>query len=501
MFKKAISLIMLVLVIAMLAGCRIQFGDDEDEDTKTIASQDIDEEVVISPNGKEIYMSSKEGKKRLKISYANCGYGSTWLQVLSANFVKENPEYWIYLDGDPGLTESVSTKLDTGINLSDVYFLLASNSLNYSRSGWLEDLADVYNAKPDGEDGLTVYEKMPEKWQYHCWEPYLGELHQYVYPWARSLTGIAYNKTMFDKYGWQIPKTVNELIALCDQIKADTDNKIAPFVYPGQVGGYFYMVYTWWLQSTGYDGVEEYFNFESPEVFNPDKQPEKGKLEALEAFVKLFGPDVDYSLEGSMSKNHIEAQIAFLRGEAAMIPNASWLESEMVNDMPEGFELRLMEAPYIDTARKNPDGTYEKYSFGCSPDYAIIPSGAPEKEGAKKFLIFISRDDMLRLFTKYAGTLRPFNYDITPIYDELTEFTKSCIDIAKDSTFWLETCRNDYYTHGYVQIFLNTTNPFPPLIFGPRSKGTTPIQFCLSEYQYALDNWDRWTQEIARSKE
>lgn len=498
--KKIIALLLAVLSVFCLAltGCKIDNSDDES--TKVIEENDIPEGVTISPKGNEIYKGTKEGKTRLKISYANTGYGSLWLQVLSAHFIDENPEYWILLDGDPGLTDSVSTKLDTGINLSDVYFLLASNSLNYSRSGWLEDLAEVYNSKPDGEDRKTVYEKMPEKWQYHSWEPYLGEYKQYVYPWTESITGIAYNKGMFDKYGWEIPKTVKELVALCDKIKVDTKGEIAPFVYPGQVGGYFYIVYTWWLQSAGYDSIEEYFRFEDVEVFNPEKQPEKGKLEALEAFVSLFGPDVDYSLEGSLSKNHTEAQLSFLRGEAAMIPNASWMETEMKDDMPEGFQVRLMEAPYLDTARKNADGAYERYSMACSPDYAIIPSGATQKAAAKKFLSFISRDDMLLLFTKYAGTLRPFEYDITPVWSELTEFTKSCIEVRKGATYWLETSRADMYTFGFTQCFLNTANPFPSLINGPKAKGVTPEEFCLREYSYALENWKTWEETIARSK-
>ena len=341
---------------------------------------------------------------------------------------------------------------------------------------------------------------MQEKWQYHCWEPYLDELHQYVYPWAESITGIVYNKTMFDEYGWEVPETFSELVTLCNKIVSDTKGAIAPFVYPGQVGGYFYIVYTWWLESSGWDGLEEYLRFESPEVFNPDKQPEKGKLEALEAFVQIFGPNADYTLEGSMSKNHIEAQISFLRGQAAMIPNASWMESEMADDVPDGMEFRLMAAPHLETARKDSEGNYEKYVMGCSPDYAIIPSGATEKEGAKKFLSFISRDDMLCLFTKYSGTLRPFKYDVSSIYDELTGFTKSCIDVANGARYWLETTRADMYTHGYTQLFLNTSNPFPPLIYGERAKGTTPTKFCLTEYQYALENWDTWEAAIQRSK-
>ncbi len=493
-FKK---LLVTLLAATTCLGCWTGCGGGNYDDGPVIEAGDIPEGVVISENGKEVYKGTKEGKTKLEIGFAEAGYGARWLQVLSANFVDAYDQYWISLSGDPGLTESVSTKLQSGANLADLYFVLASNSLVYSQSGWLEDLSDVYASKPDGEDRDTVYDKMKEKWQYHCWEPYLGELKQYVYPWTEAITGIAYNKGMFDEYGWEIPTTVDDLVALCNKIKTDTNDKVAPFVYPGQTGGYFYMVYTWWLQASGYEGVEEYFKFEDVEVFNPEKQPAAGKLAALEAFTEVFGPDVDFSLEGSMSKNHIEAQIAFLRGEAAMIPNGSWIESEMIEDMPDGFEMRFMGAPYIDSARKNSDGSYEKYTMACSPDYAMVPAKATNKEGAKKFLSYVSNDRMLQLFTKYAGTLRPFEYDLEPIYDELTEFTKSALEITDGATMWFETTRSELYKKGYVQCFVPNNNPFPALIFGPNAvNGTTPEKYCLSEYAYALQNWDAWMASV-----
>lgn len=41
----------------------------------------------------------------------------------------------------------------------------------------------------------------------------------YGVPYMANAAGILYNKDMFDEHGWQIPKTWDELIALCEDIK------------------------------------------------------------------------------------------------------------------------------------------------------------------------------------------------------------------------------------------------------------------------------------------
>ena len=58
MLKKIMCLLLSLSIIAVLVGCKFQFDDDDDDEGQTIASGDVDEEVVISPNGKEIYPGS-----------------------------------------------------------------------------------------------------------------------------------------------------------------------------------------------------------------------------------------------------------------------------------------------------------------------------------------------------------------------------------------------------------------------------------------------------------
>lgn len=51
----------------------------------------------------------------------------------------------------------------------------------------------------------------------------------YHLPGPAKVMGIAYNKTLFDQYGWTVPKTFDEFIALCDQIKSDTGGSVEAY--------------------------------------------------------------------------------------------------------------------------------------------------------------------------------------------------------------------------------------------------------------------------------
>ena len=68
--------------------------------------------------------------------------------------------------------------------------------------------------------------------------------------------------------------------------------------------------------------------FESADVFDPMKKdsPSVGKLEMLEIFEEIIVENRSkYTLKGSASKNHLLAQVSFMQGQAAMIPNGNWI--------------------------------------------------------------------------------------------------------------------------------------------------------------------------------
>ena len=472
-------------------GGRGELNEEENRGGYEGVEEDYAEGITVSKNEKEIYKDTKEGKTRLKIAFVDAGFGSDWLRVIATHFVAENPEYWVYLDGDPGLTELVATQLEAGMSLPDLYMPLGHDWQTYVFNGWLEEMSDVYNAKPDGEEGKTVYEKMIPSWQQYCIASDGTSEGKYSYPWSGGVTGIVYNGKMFEQYGWEVPTTMTELLALCEEIKTDTQDKVAPFVYPGSIGGYFdFMGMTHWLQSTGAAGLNEFYSYPSAEIYNPDKQPAKGKMEALEAFTSIFGPEVDYTLKGSMSKNHMLAQRDFLNGNAAMIINGGWMETEMISELPEGFEMRMMRIPYIETAQKDEQGNYIPVNWATQPDIMIIPKQAPQKEAAKKFLVYMATDAMLNYFTKYTATMRPFEYEVEGL-ETMSKFTQDCANIWKNSENFIPVETGPLANNPKVSTWI-IGQPYNLLVYGMENDGTTPSRWCKMEYLEAKGKWKDW---------
>ena len=43
----------------------------------------------------------------------------------------------------------------------------------------------------------------------------------YAVPYVANAAGVLYNRAMFEEYGWEIPETWDEFIALCEQIQSE----------------------------------------------------------------------------------------------------------------------------------------------------------------------------------------------------------------------------------------------------------------------------------------
>ena len=472
-----------VLCLAIAAGLTAGFTACGNNRT------DVAGGVVVVNNGDRIYAEGADPSSLsvIDIGFTEAGLGREWLVEIAKSFVLENKEYEIDLEGDPSLASSLKTKLESGKNLSDLYFPLNSAWENYASRGWLEPLDDVYSEKVDGENGKTIEEKTDANYKDYARYKTNEGSHYYIMPWNDTVTGIVYNVKMFGQYGWEIPETTDELEELCKKILADTNGKVKPFAYPGKIGGYFdYIGMTWWMQASGVDGVKKFFEFDSPEIYNATEQPAVGKKQALEEFLRFYAPEKGYCIPGSMGKDHTSSQMDFIGGASAMILNANWLECEMKTNMSEDFTMGMMSVPYISTAKKDENGNYVKVNYTAPPDYIFIPKGAANKSGAKKFLAYMQRDDMLALYTKITGSPRPFGYDLTAI-EGLSKFNDDVMKIRSESATFFDYSRAGVYMYGYAQKYIGG-QPYSALIRGE----TTPLRFCNVEYVEADNNWDDW---------
>ncbi|XFA98604.1 ABC transporter substrate-binding protein [Candidatus Izemoplasma sp. B36] len=410
-------------------------------------------------------------KDILRIGFVEAGYGRDWLVEWANDYQAENPNVEIILEGNPNMTANVGPKIENSSDLADVYFLLETNWQKWATMGYLEPLDDLYASEV--EDGVTLEDKLIDE----VVDFGLINDHYYSLPWNDGVTGIVYNAGMFEDKGWEVPETFDELVALTEQIKTEGAG-IKPFTWPGQYSAYWnFAVYGWWAQIEGIEGMNEFFRFESPDVFL-----QQGKLKAMQAYETLIG-DQSNSINGVNGLIHTQAQMQFVNGLAAMIPNGIWIEKEMEAAIPEGFEMKMMQLPTLEGAVET------KINNSMLGDFIIIPKEAANKELAKDFLLFISRDAELIKYTEMTGSPRPFEYDPTQI-EGLSPFVQSCLQIWKESTNLYIISKNPMY-------FGNLLNTFPKSgpLYGDIYLGDETAQSVIQgDYDYVVQNWDEFRE-------
>lgn len=412
---------------------------------------------------------SERDESVLRISFAEAGYGRGWLENLKAKFEEENPGVTVELDGNPNMTANAGPKIENNRDLSDMYFLLETNWQRWATAGYLANLDDVYEAIV--EDDVTFKDKMRDGVK----DFGLINGSYYSIPWTEGVTGIVYNAGMFEDKGWEVPETFDELVDLTEQIKSEGAG-IKPFTWPGQYAAYWnFVTYNWWAQIDGLDGIKEFYEFDSPEVYKSE-----GKLRALEAFETLIG-DQSNSVNGVNGLIHTQSQLQFINGFAAMIPNGIWIETEMSKVTPSNFRMKMMQTPTLEGAVET------KLNNPQIGDFIVVPKNAPNVELAKKFLILMARDEQLIQFTKDTGTPRPFNYDPTQI-EGLSEFSMSALEIWKESKGIYAISKNPMYFSNDVNVFPESGVPYGDIYLGD----TTAEEAWTSDYNYVVRRWDEF---------
>lgn len=83
--------------------------------------------VVFNERTGEMYLDTMEGKTPIKITYS-AGNGEEWMRQWCRYFLEseEGKDYYMLLTVDEQATTSMSSRLEGGSNLDDIYYLLAS---------------------------------------------------------------------------------------------------------------------------------------------------------------------------------------------------------------------------------------------------------------------------------------------------------------------------------------------------------------------------------------
>ena len=409
----------------------------------------------------------------IRVQYFVGGFGEQWLEDIADDYkaatgvtVKLVPSY---TNGE------IQSLLNSRQQTNDILMPLLG-VWSAQDAGLLEDLSEVYNAVPSGET-QAIKDKM---------NPNIRDYMQaddgkwYQMNGANSVSTLCYNADTLDKYlgegEWEVPNTTDELIALCDRLKAESG--VYAFTTSSQINYFWdYLGLIWWAQ---YEGLESFNNFyvgryrdaNGEWQSGPQINDARGRRLALELCAELLQMSHGYIHSDVRDMGFTEAQLTFCAqgfgandAEAAFMVNGDWFENEMLMYLTQKpQDIRMMRPPVLSDLTEKlatiktdtllsevidaidagetsyPNVSAEDFetvrtarlmAYTATPNYPIcIPSYRPErqKELAKDFLVYLCSDHAQAIYANaMSGLTMPYGYEVD--VESASDFVRSRIEL------------------------------------------------------------------------
>jgi len=313
------------------------------------------------------------------------GFGHDYIQFAADLFAKVHPGSTVSVEPIQGVGEKLRPRF-VGGNPPDVIDNSGAGRLDPGAlvaEGQLLDLAPLMAAPSLDTPGKTVAETLFPKSQ----DSGVYDGVQYELNIAYSVAGIWYSSTLFKDKGWTYPKTWPEMMDLCETIKAAG---IAPWTYQGKYPGYmiFGLLSGLIFKKGGVQPMIDIDNLVDGAWGNA------AVLDSLKEMYQLA--ENDYIMEGTEGLNHTESQAEWLKGNAAFIPCGIWLENEMKEMIPEGFDMVIDQAPGDKDACRAEGG-----------EPFIVPSKAENTLAGLEYLRCIISKESAKYFAVNVSAMMP----------------------------------------------------------------------------------------------
>lgn len=352
------------------------------------------------------------------------GYGDDFaIYVKDEMYAKIYPDAEIEYAGTQRLQEQYQARVVDG-SPPDIMLNAGAGNFNTTtlyNQDQLANLDDLMAAPAYGQDGVTFADSLKAGTQ----QGGVFDSSQFVLKHVINLNGIWYNQALFDENGWAYPETWDEMLALCETIKTETD--IAPWTYQGLYPYYVVNLFDQMaFKAGGYDAMLKLDNL-AEDAWT--QEPVRASLEGLAALY-----DNDYIMEGTSGLSHTESQTFWLQGDAVFIPCGSWLENEMKDvlaELPE-FEMTVRPSPSMTADDALP---MSAVISAATADYIVFANGA-NVQGGKEYLRLLFSQEGSRVFSEltHAATVvegSTEGLDLGPAYASVRE----TIDAAGENTW------------------------------------------------------------------
>lgn len=204
--------------------------------------------------------------------------------------------------------------------------------------------------------------------------------HVNLLPGPSMLSGILYNQTLFERYGWEVPHTIDEFLALCDRITADTGGQVIPFNPNAKYDKEFGTL----LEAMTYDSIlGGADNRAWLHSFRAGKATIAGHLEPLYAVARKLAEHGVLRPE-SFSDSYTARNKAFAAGKIAMI-------NDFFTNLPQDSVDSFSVMPY-------PGRTSQERMLMKNPCYWV---GIPK--GERSDAVQQAADELLRYVSSAEG--------------------------------------------------------------------------------------------------
>lgn len=277
------------------------------------------------------------GGTEVKITYWNAGLGTDWLDAVCEAFNESQSDWYITYTAIASAAAIEAKFGQADMDDTDLYIGSSAKNLKY-----LEPLDDILDETAKG-DKKTLRQKFSQS--YLDMAP-AADGKIYLISAGSSSPGIVYNTKLFKEAGIEVlPRTTNELVVICEDLKAANITPLAHF----QNGGYYDRVQAiWQVQYDGIDYYNEHFmtltddQGNSPSLEVLTKQD--GRYQTLKVLEKLITPE--NVMPGSNSYDHITVQTMFMKDRIGMMVNGAWLGTEMAS-VGDVDDFRMMKTPVL----------------------------------------------------------------------------------------------------------------------------------------------------------
>lgn len=425
MTKWGLSTVSLLLVASVTACGSNDPGPTSSVKPANSSSPDASPSNVYPENG-----LPKDQKVTLKFGYFENGNGREWIDYAMDTFKKKFPNVSFDTTYSPKIDTITSTKISAGND--DDMFDIFSTSLpggtapSLAQAGKIETQDDLWEHKAY-DSGKTLKELQSGLGVYEATGNISGKM--YSIPYSQSVTGLFYNKTLFEKNGWnQNPKTWKEFTALVDTIKAAG---LIPITYPGKYPAYlqfsFGIAKQFELAEVNGNLKEfetTYRKYDLPYFMSPESQELHKRI--YELGQKKAFPD------GIAALTHTQSQMQLLQGQAALASTGEWVQNEMKDSIPDGFKWGFMLAPMGD----KPESAKLYQSTVSGGHYIWAAKPELNKKWAKEFIVWLWNLDVQQRLVQ-AGTL-PVRADFmndAALVDKLQDAPKAVLQYLKNNPF------------------------------------------------------------------